>query len=97
MKRHHVRDRIVTVRLSEIDHHRLVERCVRARAKTPSAYIRAAALTGQEFELPCYDTLRELINAMIKCTGEIQATPPGPVRDRALEAAIAALDRISRF
>jgi hypothetical protein len=50
------RDRIVNVRMSEHDHKRLVERAARARAKTPSAYIRAAALTGQEIELPAWDS-----------------------------------------
>ena len=91
------RDRIVNVRMSEHDHKRLVERAERARAKTPSAYIRAVALTGREFELPCWDALREMRNEMIRLTAEIQGSPPGPVRDRALEAAINALDRISRF
>jgi hypothetical protein len=75
----------------------LIERAERARAKTPSAYIRAAALTGREFELPCWDALREMRNELIRLTGEVQATPPGPVTDRALEAAINAIDRITRF
>jgi hypothetical protein len=52
MKNYPRRDRIVNVRMSEHDHKRLLERAQRARAKTPSAYIRAAALTGREFELP---------------------------------------------
>jgi hypothetical protein len=92
-----VRTRRIAIRLSESDHKRLVERAERARAKTPSAYIRAAALTGQEFELPCWDALREMRNECIRLTGAINNSPPGPVRDRALEAAINALDRISQF
>lgn len=36
------RTRRIAVRLSEHDYKRLVERSVRAGAKTPSAYIRAA-------------------------------------------------------
>jgi hypothetical protein len=36
-------------------------------------------------------------NELIRLTGEVQATPPGPVTDRALEAAINAIDRITRF
>lgn len=91
------RTRILTVRMSEADHGRPVERAKRARARTPSAYIRAAALTGQEFELPCWDTLREMRNECIRLTGATNNSPPGSVRDRALEAAINALDRISRF
>ncbi|WP_422271592.1 plasmid mobilization protein [Bradyrhizobium sp.] len=88
---------MVNVRMSEHDRQRLAERAIRAGAKTPSAYIRAAALTGQEFELPAWATLRDLRNECIRLTGAINSSPPGPVRDRALEAAIDALDRISRF
>ena len=83
--------------MSEQEHQRLVERAERSRASTPSAYIRAAVLTGQEFELPSWDALRELRNECIRLTGAITNSPPGPARDRALEAAINALDRISRF
>lgn len=80
------RHRIVTVRMTESDYKRLCERSVRAGAKTPSAYIRAAALTGQEFELPQWSTLRELINAI---------TNANNAHDH--PSLIAALDRISRF
>jgi hypothetical protein len=38
-----------------------------------------------------------MMNELIRLTGEIQNSPPGPVRDCALEKAIGALDRISRF
>lgn len=75
-----------SVRLSEYDHHRLVERARRAGAKTPSAYIRAACLTGQEFELPAWEALRDLRNAVINAN-----------HARDLPALIAALDRISRL
>jgi hypothetical protein len=85
------RTRRIAVRLSESDHRRLVERARRAGAKTPSAYLRAAALTGQEFELPAWGTLRDLRNEVIKLTAAVKAHP------RAVDAAIAALDRISRF
>jgi hypothetical protein len=88
---------MVNVRMSEQKHQRLVERAKRSRARTPSAYIRAAALTGREFELPCWDALREMRNELMRLTGEIQRSPPGPVRDRALEKAFDALDRITRF
>jgi hypothetical protein len=72
--------------LSEDDYKRLVERAVRAGAKTPSAYLRAAALTGQEFELPPWEALRDLRNAVINANNA-----------RDLPALINALDRISRF
>jgi hypothetical protein len=86
MKRHQIRDRIVTVRLSEHDYERLVERSIRAGAKTPSAYIRAACLTGQEFQLPAWEALRDLRNAVINANN---------AHDH--PSLIAALDRISRF
>lgn len=76
----------ITVRLSEADRKRLVERAIRAGAKTPSAYLRAAALTGREFQMPAWDHLRELRNAIINAN-----------HARDLPALAAALDRISRF
>jgi hypothetical protein len=88
------RTRYFTVRLSENDHRRLVERAIRAGAKTPSAYIRAACLTGQEFELPAWEHLRALINAMVQCTAELRKAGCS----KTVEAkAIDAFDRISRF
>lgn len=92
MKYHHaansgrVRTRRIAIRLSESDHQRLVERAKRAGAKTPSAYIRAACLTDLEFELPAWEQLRELRNAVINAN-----------HARNHPSLIAALDRISRF
>jgi hypothetical protein len=86
MKQGHERTKRISVRLSEADYGRLVERAKRARARTPSAYVRAACLTGQEFELPSWDELRELRNAVINAN-----------HARDLPALVAALDRISRF
>ena len=80
------RTRRIAVRLSESDHKRLVERAARAGAKTTSAYLRAAGLTGQEFELPPWEALRDLRNAVINAN-----------LARDLPALINALDRISRF
>ena len=56
------RPRRITVRLSEHDYRRLLERAIRAGAKTPSAYIRAAALAGSEFQMPAFETMRDLRN-----------------------------------
>ena len=97
VKHGYERTKIVNVRMSEQEHQKLIERAERSRASTPSAYIRAAALTGEEFELPSWAALREMRNECIRLTGAINSSPPGPTRDRALEAAINALDRISRF
>ena len=93
----HDRTRFVGVRMSEYDYQRLAERAVRAGAKTISAYLRAAALTGPEFELPAWATLRDMRNECITLTGAIQNSPPGPIRDRALAKAKEALERICRF
>ena len=86
MSRRPARTRRVTVRLSDDDYRRLVERAARAGATSPSAYMRAAALTGQEFELPPWAALRDLRNAVINANNAHD-----------LPALIAALDRISRF
>ena len=93
-KRHHQRTRLVRVRISEHDHKRLVERSARSGAKTVSAYIRAACLTGREFELPSWEHLRALINAMVQNTYELRKNG----WSKALEAkAEAAYDRVSLF
>ena len=86
MSRAPKRTRFVGVFMSEHDHKRLVDRAARAGAKTISAYIRAACLTGREPVLPPWEHLRELRNAIINANNA-----------RDLPALIAALDRISRF
>lgn len=85
------RTRNITFRLSEHDHERVLERTKRAGAKNLTAYIRAAILTGREFELPAFDTLRDLRNEIIQLTAAVKAHP------RAVDAAVAALERISQF
>ena len=91
------RVRFLRVRISDHEHKRLVERAKKSGAVTPSAYVRAAVLTGREFEMPSWDELRGLRNDVIKLTGLIETAPSTSARDRALEAAINALDRITRF
>jgi hypothetical protein len=94
LSRGHTRTRRITVRLSENDYNRLVERAAASGAKTAAAYLRAAALTGQEFEMPPWEHLRALINAMVQCTGELRKAGASP----AVEAkAIDAFDRISQL
>ena len=93
----HTRNRIVTLRLSDHDHKRLTDRARKAGATTISAYIRHACLTGLEFEMPPWAEIRALRNDVVKLAAAITATPRGPARDRALDAATAALERIVRF
>jgi hypothetical protein len=86
MSHGHNRTRFVGLVMSEPDYERLVERSARAGAKTVSAYIRAACLTGREFEMPAHETLRDLRNAVI-----------GANIARDHPALINALDRISQL
>jgi hypothetical protein len=87
------RSRFVNTRWSEAEYEHLVKRASRARARSASQYIRAAALQAP-VEIPQYATLRELICSMVEVAELIQNSAPGPERDRALKAAVAALDRI---
>ena len=86
MSRGHTRTRRITVRLSEIEYRGLVGRAAASGAKTAAAYLRAAALTGREFEMPPWQHLRDLRNAVISAN-----------HARDLPALIDALERISRF
>ena len=90
----HPRSHRLSVRVSEHEYRELATRAQRAHARTPSEYVRVAALRGRWFEVGSHQAQRDLIQAIIQVAGEIQATPPGPTRDRALERAIAALDRV---
>ena len=83
--------------MSEHEYKILLRRQQQSRATTPSAYLRALAVAGREPIIPAWETLRDMRNEAIRLTAAITASPPGPVRDRALEAAINALDRITRF
>lgn len=95
--KNHVRNRIVTLRMTDHDYKRLADRALRSGATTVSAYIRHACLTGKEFEMPAWAELRALRNEVIKLAAAIQAARPGPARDTALETATLALERICRF
>jgi hypothetical protein len=54
---------------------------------------RGRGLAGTQSEVPDYAMQRKIFNALIETTAAINASPPGPMRDRALQAAIDALDR----
>jgi hypothetical protein len=47
-------------------------------ARTPSEYMREAALGARETQMPAWDTLRDFRNELIRLTAAIQATPAGP-------------------
>ena len=92
-----IRNRIVTLRLTDHDHTILAKRARKAGATTISAYMRHACLTGKEFEMPPWAEIRALRNDVVKLAAAITATPRGPARDRAMDMATAALERICRF
>lgn len=83
-------------RWSPLEYRRLVLRRKNSRAKTDSAYIRAAALTGAEFQMPSFDTLREVRNALIQLAEVLSSLPPGPLQQEALAEAKGALGRICK-
>src|SRR6266850_490793 len=90
----HQRTRNLTTRWSEYDYKRLVQRAKRAGAKTPSAYIRAATLAGSEFEMPPFETIRDLRNEVIRLAAALEALPPSKLVNETLAEAKAALGRI---
>jgi hypothetical protein len=88
------RDRIRTVRLTASEDIELVYRTKRSGAKTPSALLRYAALHGREAEVPAWQHLRALTNAMVENTNELRRV--GKLT-KTLEAKVeAAYDRIIR-
>jgi hypothetical protein len=92
----HQRTRRTTTWWSESDYLRLRERAQRAGAKTVSAYIRAAALAGGEFEMPAFETTRDLRNAVIRLAAALETLPPTNSVNETLAEAKAALGRICR-
>lgn len=78
------------------EYRRLVSRRNNAGAKTDPAYIRAAVLTGAEFQMPAFETQRDLRNAIIQITSVLQSLPPGKLRNEALTEAKATLSRVCR-
>jgi hypothetical protein len=84
----------IAFRISEADHHRLMERARKARARTASEYVRAVALDGQQIEVFDYELQRKVLNAVIALAQTITDSPPGEVRDRALERVIHFVDHI---
>jgi hypothetical protein len=92
MRHGHERTRRIAIRVSEHDLKRLEERASHAGAKTVSAYLRAAGLC-REVRIPAFETLRDLRNEVMELTLAIRAAGSA----KAMEAAIRALDRISRL
>lgn len=92
----HQRTKRITTWLSPHDYGRLVKRAARAGAKTVSAYVRAAALGGREFEMPSYEIQREQFFAVIRLAAALEAFPPSPLANETLIEAKATLARMCR-
>jgi hypothetical protein len=87
---------IIPSRWSAAEYKMLAERRKRSGAKNDSAYLRAAALTGDEFQLPSFETLRDLRNEMIRLAGAVQALPQSGLRDEVLQEVREAFRRVCR-
>jgi hypothetical protein len=79
--------------LAEDEFQQLPVRATKARALSPSEYVRTAVLGLPQFEVGSAQMQRETVNALIELAGAITASPAGPLRDLALERAIDAIDR----
>jgi hypothetical protein len=91
------REKFVNFRVDLEDYGRLIDRAENAGARTVSAYLRRAALTGREISMPPFETLRDLRNEVINLAAAVKTTPAGVKQDRVLEAILVALERIAKF
>ena len=64
--------------------------------KQISGYLRFVALTGEEIQIPAFETLRDLRNAVIQFAAVVESLPPSKLRNETLAEAKAALGRICK-
>jgi hypothetical protein len=97
-KRTHGHQRTISIASwwSPLERERLISRRVNSGAKTISAYLRAAALTGPEFQMPSFETQRDLRNAVIRLAAILESLPPSKLQNETLAEAKAALGRICK-
>ncbi len=79
-----------------LEYKRLASRRDKSGAKTDSAYLRFTALTGEEFQMPAFETLRDLRNAVIRLAMALENLPSGKLQTETLAEAKAALGRICK-
>jgi hypothetical protein len=84
----------VTSWWSPLEYERLVSRRDRTNAKTDSACLRAAVLTGAESQTPAFETLRDWRNEVSRLAGVLESCPSSKLRDETLAEAKAALGRM---
>jgi hypothetical protein len=90
------RNIMVMTRWNAVEYKMLADRRKRSGAKTDPEYIRAAALTGDEFQMPAFETVRDLRNEMIRLSAAVQALPQTRLRDEVLLEARGAFRRLCR-
>ena len=89
------------VRIDAEDYAQLKNRAEAAGARSVSAYVRRAALTGAQIKMPPWEHLRELRNEIINLSAVLKTLPP--VWHRSIPAkeihkrVLAALERIAKF
>jgi hypothetical protein len=91
------REKFVNFRVDWVDYARLKDRAGKAGARTVSAYMRSAALTDRQIDMPPFATIRDLRNEVINLAAAVKTTPNGVERDRVFEAILIALERIAKF
>lgn len=82
----HVRKTSLVVRLNSAEKELIKKLAERSKAKTMTAYLRAAALNRPGDDR---DIFRQILNEQIKMNVEISALPPSPLREQALSTATA--------
>jgi hypothetical protein len=92
----HQRTVVIATRWSPQEIKRLVPRRIKSGAKSNPAYIRAAALTGVEFEMPAYEMQREQWSAVIRLAAVLETYPPTKLVTETLAEAKATLGRMCR-
>jgi len=85
------------VRIDAEDYAQLKKRAAAAGARSVSAYVRRAALTGAQIKMPPWEHLRELRNELINYAAAVRTAPNSKARERVLQASLAALERIVKF
>jgi hypothetical protein len=91
------RVKFVNVRYDLDDYERLKDRAQKGGAKTVSDYVRRAALTGPQINMPPWEHLRELRNELINYAAAVRTAPNSKTREKVLQASLAALERIVKF
>jgi hypothetical protein len=91
------RVKFVNVRYDLDDYELLKDRAKNAGAKTVSAYVRRAALTGRPIDMPPWEHLRELRNELINYVAAVRTAPNSKAREKVLQTSLAALERIVKF